>query len=62
MVGRNFKERGGYYDLASIEFVYPNSDGVRRRNTYISISIDIDGRYYEQKHNYEIPGNRGRSS
>ena len=49
-----FEERSGCYDLASIEFVYPNSDGVRRRSPYISISIDIDGRYYEQKHNYEI--------
>lgn len=56
------EERGGCYDLASIEFVYPNSDGVRRRNTYISISIDIDGRYYEQNKSNEIPGNRGRSS
>ena len=26
--------------LASIEFVYPNSDGLRRRNTYISIHSD----------------------
>lgn len=54
----DFYEGGGCYDLASIEFVYLNSDGVRRRSPYISIFI---GRYYEQKHNYEIPGNRGRS-
>ena len=57
----DFYEGGGCYDLASIEFVYPNSDGVRRRSPYISIFIEIDGRYHEQKHSYEIPSDRGRS-
>ena len=47
--------------ITSIEFVYPNSDGVRRRSPYISISIDIDGRYYEQNKSNEIPCDRGRS-
>ena len=36
-----FTKGVGSYDLASIEFVYPNSDGVRRRNAQSGIGYRI---------------------